>query len=155
MIDNEELRWALSKLEKTGIQLKLVSSVLLTATLLNLSLVFAALGRAIYLNYSFITVLSVSITFTVFFLALWFDALRKDGKSYYDEISGVMHATSKNAEYDYEMKDNSIMARVAIRKFMNSYEIPLIPGKYGPGFLVILNIMIIVLWVAMSYTNKY
>lgn len=149
MIDKEELQWAFTKLESIGHKLKLVSSILLTATLLNLSLVFSTLGGALHLNGSFITSLSITVTFFVFFLALWFDALRKDGKSYYDEISGVMHATSKNN--DYEIENSSIMARVAVRKFMNSYEIPLIPGKYGSGVLVVLNVMIIVLWVSLSF----
>lgn len=149
MIRQEELEWAYKSLESIGKKLKLLSTFLLTATLLNLSFVFAALGGALYLNRSAITSLAVVVTFMVFFLALWFDSLRKDGKSYYDEISGAMHANSKNDQV--ELESESIMARISIKKFMNSYEIPLIPGQYGPGVIVAINVMIIVLWVSLSF----
>lgn len=149
MIRQDEFDWACKKLELIGQKLKLLSIVLLTATLMNWSMILSALGDAIYLGKSFTSLLSIIAAFMVFFLALLFDSLRKDGKAYYDEISGVLHANSKNSEM--ELNEGSIIARVAIRKFMNSYEIPLVPGKYGPGVLVILNLAIVVLWISSVF----
>ncbi len=149
MRDTDELEWAYKRLELIGNRLKLVSLYLLTATVLNLSIIFCALGKVIYIYNPFVTVLTLIATFNVFFMALWFDTLRKDGKSYYDEISGVLHATSKNENNEFH--DSSIMARVAVRKFMNSYEIPLIPGKFGPGLIVVINVLIVVFWATMSF----
>lgn len=151
MMDSDDLRHALKKLESIGQKLKLTSIVLLTATLLNLCLICASLGKIIYLGKYNVTLVSVVITFGVVFLALWFDVLRKDGKAYYDEISGVMHASSKNDNIGF--LNESIVARVAVRKFMNSHEIPLVPGKYGPGVLVISNVMIIVLWITITFKD--
>jgi len=148
MIDREEMEWAFRRLESIGQKLKLISTMLLTITLLNLSLVLSSTGRALYLNSTFVTFLSIVSTFFVFFLALWFDSLRKDGKSYYDEISGAMHTGYANERSDYG--GESIMARVAIKKFMNSYDIPLVPGKYGPGVIVALNMIVIVCWVILT-----
>ncbi len=145
MIEREELEWALKRLEHTGQRLKITSITLLALSLLHISLVFSALSRLLYINSSGVTMLSITLTFAVFFLALWFDALRKDGKSYYDEISGVLHGASTKTEEPREFKTDSLMARIAVRKFMNSYDIPLIPGKFGPGMLVLFNVLVLVM----------
>lgn len=151
MIEREELEWALKKLEHTGQLLKITSITLLALSLLHISLVFSALSRLLYINSSGVTMLSIILTFAVSFLALWFDALRKDGKSYYDEISGALHGVSTVTGELEELKIDSLMARIAVRKFMNSYDIPLIPGRFGPGILVLLNFMVLTISVAPPF----
>lgn len=148
MIREDELEWAFKKLEFIGQKLNMLSTVLLTATMINFGLICSIFSRVISTPPSMITSVLMASTFSVFFLALWFDTLRKDGKSYYDEISGVLHANAKNMDMD--IATDSIMARIAMRKFISSYEIPLIPGKYGPGAIFMINVIIVVFWVIFS-----
>ena len=160
MIDKKELEWALERLEHVSIKLKLISIFLLTLSLFNTSviiLIFSIINRILYINVNVnvnatsIFLFLMMLVFVIIFITLWFDILRKDGKSYYDEISGALHGTS--VEEVHEFKIDSLMARIVIRKFINSYDIPLMPGKYGPGILVLWNIMCLIFLVLMFRFN--
>ncbi|MDV2960220.1 hypothetical protein RU080_00470 [Shewanella algae] len=140
MIAEEELRWALQRLENIGQRLKVLAFILLTFTLANIALMFSYFGQMFYLNHTMTAGLSMILTSVMFFMALYFDSLRKDGRSFYDEITGVLHQTSK-MDSELSFRNDSIMARVSIKKFINSVDIPLLPGNSGPGLLILANVV--------------
>lgn len=153
MIEIEELEWAFKKLDKIGITLKMISASLLTLSLFHGGLIISVITQLLYLGRREVTLLSMMMLVLIFFFSLWFDTLRKDGKSYYDEISGAMHGIDIEEEKHQEFKSDSIKARVSIRKFMNSYDIPLIPGKYGASILLLFNIFLLILSVMLINKN--
>lgn len=153
MKEFEEFSWALTKLKRITIRLKMVSSVLLLLSLLNVSIILGALGRVVYLNSPSITVLGIFMIFMIFVASLLFDNLRKEGKSFYDEISGVSHAKT-NDDIDH-LRISSLELRIRLRSFMLAYDIPLLPGKHGPSLLLLLNIIIVIIWVVFTLGRKF
>lgn len=57
---------------------------LLTLSLLHGSIIISVLIKISPWRGSDLILVSIFMNFMIFFYALWFDALRKDGKSYYD-----------------------------------------------------------------------
>ena len=152
MIDEDELTWALKHLERVSRRLKAVALMLLTLTLVNTAIIFSVSGGFIYINLSSVFGLSSAVTFMVFFLSLCFDSMKKDGRAYYDEITCALHQVSKIDNVG-AFRQDSIVVKVAIRQFINSVDIPLIPGNLGPGLLVLLNIMVTISLILFKATS--
>lgn len=89
------------------------------------------------------------IVFWIIFLFLtmimiyFYESLRKKGEVLFEEVSDELEWDVKGNKIGEERNSRpEIDARVSLRSFAKTTDLPFIPGKYGPAFYLILNIVI-------------
>ncbi|MBL8230948.1 MAG: hypothetical protein JNL98_20810 [Bryobacterales bacterium] len=68
------------------------------------------------------------------------EALRKQGDAIFEEISDEFHRIGRSAE---TADTRALSARITMRSFTISSDLPLVPGKFGPSFYAFVNIALI------------
>ncbi len=159
MQNNEDLEtdliYALKTLEHISERLRHVSQVLIIITLFNLVVTMMAMSGMYRLFRAEALVLSFSmipIIFGIFavMFAFRFDSLRRDGDAYFEELSDELHGRKLKESNESYANDRSLKARVIIRRYSNASSIPLVPGKYGPASIAVINIIFSFLGALMS-----
>jgi hypothetical protein len=112
---------------------------------------FSSLDRSTYrLAFSF------SLVFGGMALAavMFHESLRKQGDTLFEEISDELEWHVKDVSI-YEKRDvaeerPTLRARIALRSFARTTDLPLIPGRFGPAIYAAINVLSILaeIWIA-------
>jgi hypothetical protein len=139
-----DLRFISRRLQRYGF-IALIFTVLNFASLiLNLSLRFLPLGTLTAIFFAFYLPLIVTVTALVAIVR--YDSLRKRGDALFEEISDELQwNVRQNLTETIARERPELNARVALRSFARATDLPLIPGKYGPGIYATINFVILFL----------
>ena len=149
-IKQSERKEALSKLEVLTNKLRFTSKLIMAFTFLGTFFAFAAVSIILYPYADFIKICLIIITIfsciTAILNTLKFDYLRKEGDAYFEELSDELHGAKILNEKDTtylanNSEDFSLKARIIMRNYSNSLSLPLIPGRYGPGVIAGVNLL--------------
>jgi hypothetical protein len=148
----DELRGGLSDLRYITRRLQRFGLIALVFTLLNFGALILSLSLR-YLPVGFLTSILLAFYLPIFATlvsivsVVRYDSLRKRGDALFEEISDELQWNVRN---DLNLKPTMaerpmLNARVALRSFARATDLPLIPGKYGPGIYATTNFVILFL----------
>ena len=139
---DDDVEWALAGMRRAGKRLTFVSVLLLSVTCFH-TLILAMLSSGLgFLARDGYMLLSAILTMAVFFGAIFFDSTRKHGKSYFDEMSGALHGHTSRFIEGGKKNHELLRVRVQVSQYFNTTDIPLVPGKFGPGIVLIFNLIL-------------
>jgi hypothetical protein len=85
------------------------------------------------------------------FLAVRFESMRKSGDALFKEISDELQwyvrFQQKQVQEQAQRERPVIAARIVLRTFSESTDVPLVPGKYGPLGYVLINLAMLAYWI--------
>lgn len=159
----KEIEKYIGRLESKTNSMKFLGMIMLIVTTLNLltamfmsRMLFSSsdygFGRPV--NWAFASLLGV----TVLVAALRFDQLRREGETLFEVISDELHAKTDSNYSDSEReqgKQISIWAKYVLREFSRNSDVPLIPGKFGPGILCLVNLLLAFLLTGPFHFARY
>jgi hypothetical protein len=95
---------------------------------------------------AFIPVCAVGVlvmAFTILFLAVHFETIRKRGDVLFKEISDELQWNVRFSDPDGTAPPRrpSFDARLALRSFAHASDLPLVPGRYGPLAYALVDLM--------------
>jgi hypothetical protein len=147
-----ELRGSLSDLRYITLRLHHFGFVALIFTVLNFASLILSLSLR-YLPVGFFT--GVFLAFYLPILAtllamvgiVRYDTLRKRGDALFEEISDELQWNIRiESKQELTMAERpELNARVALRSFARATDLPLVPGKYGPGIYATINFLMLLL----------
>ena len=151
---NSPLEKSLKSLNKITEILNLLSSVILALTFFN----FAALMMALYHSPSYIgssaryelpmqiVLFFYWIPFLLVITAIYlYESKRRQGEVLFEEISDELEWHIKGDKTEAASTRPEIDARISLRSFFKTTDLPFIPGKFGPAFYLGFNIIITIL----------
>lgn len=144
----EERDKALSRLEHLSDRLRSISMQIMLMTLVNIALTLAAVSgifRYFKSETLYVAVIAVPVVCAILAIvsALQFDFYRKEGDAYFEELSDELHGSKiSNNKETYVREEFSLRARIIMRNYSNCASLPLIPGRYGPGIMAGVNLML-------------
>jgi hypothetical protein len=159
--DNGELDSGLRQLERISGRLRLLGLIIILLTALNYgALAFTMLGFALHGSASLVTFLlmyAVSSSIAVFITIFTYESQRKQGDTLFEEISDELqwHIRQKHPGVQPVIPDDrpSLSARVILRAFARSTDLPFVPGKFGPTVYAVVNIF--VLFLALYFVRSF
>lgn len=86
----------------------------------------------------------ILLTLTAVLTIVRYEILRKRGDALFEEISDELQWNIKRAVSTTEERP-MLTARVALRSFARATDLPLIPGKFGPGLYATINFLLVFL----------
>lgn len=139
-----DLRFITRQLQRYGF-IALISTVVNFASLiLSLSLRFLPVGFHISIFIAFY--LPLIVTVTAVMAIVRYDTLRKRGDALFEEISDELQWNVHQSVTETIARERpELNARVALRSFARATDLPLIPGRYGPGIYATINFLILFL----------
>ena len=147
----------LTSLQKTTLNLRVLGLQILLLTVLNLSGVLAMTSH-IFQNQRGVLLTSTDILIGVIVLSAAFhDAMRRRGDVLFEEVSNELHWGGKESSdvTGSEAKHSdrpTLDARITLRSFAYASDLPLIPGKFGPGIYIVVNLFFLFLsWFLYSH----
>jgi hypothetical protein len=148
---SDDLKGSLSDLRFITLQLQRYGFIALIFTVLNfasliltLSLRYLPFGQLTLIFFAFYLPLIATITALVAIVR--YDTLRKRGDALFEEISDELQWNiRRNATETIARERPELNARVALRSFARATDLPLIPGKYGPGIYATINFVVLFL----------
>ena len=94
------------------------------------------------------TVVSMVLAGAVLVTVVHHEYLRRLGDALFEEISDEFQRPMMKSvpeESEFGPPPNDLDARVALRSFSSTADLPLIPGKFGPGIYALINIGLLIL----------
>ncbi|MFC1834043.1 hypothetical protein ACFL2Q_04830 [Thermodesulfobacteriota bacterium] len=83
------------------------------------------------------------LTACVFITGVCFDSIRRRGDVFFEAISNELHAgAAAFLEINKNYREEARESRILIRQFASASEVPLVPGKFGPGIMVLINVVL-------------
>jgi hypothetical protein len=141
-----DLRYITRYIQRYGF-LTLVSTILnFGAVILSLSVKFLPLS--VITGFALGIYLPISITALTILWIVLYEAMRKRGETLFEEVSDELQwNVRKESQAKYPPADDRPMlnARIALRSFARATDLPLVPGKYGPGFYATINFVMLFL----------
>lgn len=136
----EHLGHALKRLASTTRQLRVIGQMLVILTALNITLTIF-IPKIIFDDFLIRNGLFLlPPVFCILVLALWFESLRKYGDGAFDELSDELHASKS----DSSIRPLTFEVRMILRMYSKNKSLPLIPGDAGPGIIVALNTLFVI-----------
>lgn len=149
--EGDPIGYSLTRLERISRTLRLYGMLIFLLTLLDiLFVVFISLGTRYLYTYflhagPLITVFAtLNFLFVLSFIVLY-ESSRRRGDSIFEEISdelqwnvGYRHSATAGAADEMP----PLKARVILRSFARTTDLPLIPGKFGPAIYAGMNIIL-------------
>nr|VFJ68049.1 MAG: hypothetical protein BECKFW1821C_GA0114237_101341 [Candidatus Kentron sp. FW] len=138
----------ISDLGRISGNMRITSMIIMLATIINVALTFVVMYGAMYrvsvlglYGGELIRMVEPVVMFTVFVVvaAFLFVFLKKRGDAYFEELSDELHASGASEPNRDEF---SLSARIVMRSYSNYASLPLIPGRFGPGIIAGLNILL-------------
>lgn len=151
---NEVLEKTLYDLEGISYRLRGYGRMAFVFTILNLGLFILSLSLIRFTSFSdlkLITILSLPVILgcIVIFYLIIYEGLRKQGDTLFEEISDELQwNVQKNLSAgDKPIADERplLLARITLRTFARTTDLPLVPGRFGPAIYTVANILIIFL----------
>lgn len=134
-------------LERQSRMLQILGIYLILFSVINIAILFLSLIRYIWI----LPVYAVALLFFTILSGVAFDVIKKNGNATFEELSDFLHGNDK---YENSMKKRDFIpkteARIIMRKYTSHQDLPLLPGKYGPTFLIVFNIIIIFLYIQLG-----
>jgi hypothetical protein len=122
----------------------------LVFTVLNFAaLILASSARYFQLTYiSFVLLvvyLPISLTLIAVICIIRYESLRKRGDALFEEISDELqwNVRTESKANPHTSDRPNLNARVALRSFARATDLPLIPGRYGPGIYATINFLML------------
>jgi hypothetical protein len=139
-----DLRFISKRLQRYGFIALIFTVVNFASLILTLSLRFLPLGTLTTIFFAFYLPLIATVTALVAIVR--YDNLRKRGDALFEEISDELQwNVRQNLTETIARERPELNARVALRSFARATDLPLIPGKYGPGIYATINFVILFL----------
>lgn len=142
---------SLRRLRKLTTRLRLLSMYVFVITLLNVAATLAMLAGARFISYQIMSVGELIAALTaVFFLSsllmiVIYESLRKSGDALFEEVSDELqwNVGYRGKEVNREAAEISppLDARIILRSFARTTDLPLVPGKYGPAIYAAVNVL--------------
>nr|VFJ91660.1 MAG: hypothetical protein BECKLFY1418A_GA0070994_101736 [Candidatus Kentron sp. LFY] len=131
----------ISGLERISGRMRVVSMLIMTTTLSNMVLTLWTVHRISISDLSRwgaseMTVFILFCTIVAIMAAIGFDFLKRTGDAYFEELSDELHG-SKISDKEYSLK-----GRIIMRGYSNHASLPLIPGRFGPGIIAGVNLLL-------------
>ncbi len=154
---NVSLEDALERLRQITSELRLVGWVVLFATIADIcgaavATVLAITHPSYRYDYAevpmFMVLLSFGILVFALFATAWYDRVLRRGNVFFEEISDELewHVKPARAVERAEPRGDppNLKARLILRDFARTTDLPLFPGSQGPGIYTILNLAVFV-----------
>ncbi|MGC2236757.1 MAG: hypothetical protein WA584_11385 [Pyrinomonadaceae bacterium] len=150
---NSPLEKSLESLNQITKKLNLLSSIILVLTFSNLIAIALALYDSPgYLDKGYSSTYKTSAMILLFFYWIPFllvitaiysyESKRKQGEVLFEEISDELEWHIKSDKTEAASTRPEINARVSLRSFFKTTDLPFVPGKFGPAFYLGFNIII-------------
>lgn len=136
----------LMDLHRTTLNLRVLGLQILSLSVLNLCGFIAMAG--IFADRAVLFVCITVLTGTIILCAAFHDAMRRHGEVLFEEVSDELQWQRTEAKNrprrlgEMQQGDRPTLdARVTLRSFSYVADLPLVPGKFGPGIYVALNLL--------------
>jgi hypothetical protein len=145
------LRESLTLLDALTVRLRFLSIFVFTITLLNIASVLATIALMKF-RFSLLVAMNTTIIivnaslFVISLLAIvMYESWRRRGDAVFEEISDEIqwNVGYRDRETSEKYPDQSppIVARVMLRNFARTTDLPLVPGKFGPAIYAAVNVL--------------
>ncbi len=145
------LRESLFLLDKLTVRLRFLSIFVFTISLLNIASVLATIALMKF-RFSLLVAMNTTVIimnaslFVISLLAIvLYESLRRRGDAVFEEISDEIQwdVGYRDRETSEKQGDQSppIVARVMLRNFARTTDLPLVPGKFGPAIYAAVNVL--------------
>ena len=144
-------------------RLRVTGVSVVCATLLDVALavdfaISAARRAKSTLDLSFSIVEIAAIAAVAILLVVVHEFLRKRGDAVFEEVSDELQwdttGRRKTTEAGYAGSRPLLDARITLRSFASSSDLPLVPGKLGPAFYATLNILVLLVSALMMIVRS-
>lgn len=153
-----ELRVLLYDLQMITRRLRLISTLIVMVLILSVSSIVA--GAIVRLSINFLGIIALTFSLSGVALLFYFDLTRKRGMIVYDVITDKVEWARKadhpkeairdRLDYDQISEELGRSTRryvgypIAMRRFLQATELPIVPGAAGQGFYLVLFILLAV-----------
>jgi hypothetical protein len=149
-----DLRYITRQLQRFGLVALTFTVLNFASLILCLSLRFLPIRGFTYIVLAFY--LPILTTVIAIFGIVRYDLLRKRGDALFEEISDELQWNiRKNLAAPTTTDRPELNARVALRSFARATDLPLVPGKYGPGIYGTINFVILFLCFYLLRTFRF
>ena len=162
-IENDSAESSKEKVEREGLEkhfyrfkeinhrLRSTGALLVMLTITNIALLLMGISSFFSLLSKPFLVCSFGIAIFCAGAAYVFDILRRDGNILFEIISNELHSVEaepfldepvETVNVEDDIKIDRIDALVELRQFTQNSDMPLLPGKFGPAILLLVNLLI-------------
>lgn len=161
--NSKDLEQSLAYLEKISNRLRFYGSLTLIFTILN----FASQIFSFYVRYTyipgylvifFIIYLPIILSLIAVIVIVRYESLRKRGDALFEEISDELQWNVRQKEsgkMPLAPERPMLKARITLRSFARATDIPLVPGKYGPGIYTTINLFLLLLGLVIFRAGRF
>jgi len=160
IINNEDSVYNnLKRLKTITLRLRLVGLYIAIITAFSITLELTTMSyNSIYfpkeqIKFIIYTMFIVSLIFLIFY-----DKMRRSGDAIYEEISDELQwdiKKYKKFEFNIEKNKPSLDARIILREYINTTDLPLTRGSYGVTVYTLINLGALILYALPAYSKRY
>lgn len=150
--ERENVEFFIDRLRYVTASLRMLGLLALLMTIVNVTTV--ALYTELY--WRNVALMQLSVTLTVILVLIFHEFKKKLGDTLFEEISDEMQwYLVKDRKEMLKKSDKEetppISARIQLREYVKTSDLPIIPGKFGPGVYVLINFIILAGGVTFNY----